>query len=198
RRIAVVAEGRAGREERIAQVVEVRHELLAAPAQLVDGGVARERHHRGLRETLDLDPGFVERARRDGAAARRKEPKLPEAGLARAATRAERIRSGRASALHEQRDVVTREDPADRRLLRLVGGRRDEEVRDGEAIDVGVRAVGAAGAKALGPQPPRYVGQDAGAIPFAVDAAGAVGERAQAGDDLREYALVGRAVLAGD
>ena len=78
RRVAVVPERDGRGEERIGEVGEIGRELMARPAELVDGGMAREAHHCGRRRPFDVDAGLVERARSEGRTAGREKRELQE------------------------------------------------------------------------------------------------------------------------
>src|SRR5438132_2408051 len=133
RGVAVVAERHRGRELRVAEIGEVPRQLMAGAAQLVDRGVARQAHDRRRRESLDLDPGLVERARARTVARRRKKRELPEAWLLGAAARTEHAAVGGALALDEDLDPVTRQAATHGGLIGVAVGRRDEQVTDRES-----------------------------------------------------------------
>ncbi len=195
--VAVVAEGHAGRETFVAQIVEVREQLLGATAQLVHGAMARERDDGRGGEPLDLHARLVQRARCDTGATGSEQRELPEARLLGTAARSEDLARRDTRALEQDRDAMPREDAPDRGLLRVVGRAGDEHVSDGEPIASRIRGIAPGLFETGGPQRARDVDEHAGTVTLAIHAPGAVGERPHAGDDLAEHARVGSPVPPG-
>src|SRR3989442_1524769 len=116
RGIAVVPEGRGRGEPRIAEIREVRGELMAGAAQLVHGGMSREGNDGRRGGPLDVQRGLVERAGARVAGTPSEERELEEPRRLEAATGSERALVRRLSAREEDGDPVTLERIRDLRL----------------------------------------------------------------------------------
>src|SRR4029077_471290 len=174
---AVVSERGRCREARIGKVGEVRRELMPCPAQLVYSGMARQADDRRGRHSLDVDAGLVESARAGRRATRREEGELEESRRLGAPTRTERGLIGRLGSREERFDATAGEDRDDRLHA---SGVVMEEVADGKTLELHSRIVAAGPLELVRPKNARDVGQNAGAIAFAVDDARTMCERGHA------------------
>src|SRR6185295_14809311 len=107
---------------------------------------------------------------------RREERKLPEARLLGPPARTEHAAIGGARALDEDLDAATRQAATHGRLVRITVALRDEQMTDGEPTAAHEARFVARGAEDVRPESARDIGEDAGAVAFAVDETRAVRE----------------------
>src|SRR5439155_6596613 len=192
RRIAVVSERGRRREAWIGEVGEVRRELMTRPAELVDGRMARQAHHRRGSHSLDVDAGLVKRARSEGGAARREERELKEPRSLDASPRTERGVVRRLASDEDGLDAAAGEDREDGSDI---GGIVVEKVPDRETLQLHGRLIAARPLELVRPQRARDVGQYTGAITFAVDDTRSMSERSHTVEYELEDRARGPAVL---
>ena len=159
------------REPWIAEVGEVRHELMPGSAKLVDGAVPREADDRRRRRPLDLHAGLVQRARPEGGAARSQQRELEEPRRFDAPPWSERGLIGGVVPDEKRLDAAARQDRDDRLRLRRI---LVEEMTDREALELGRVAVHASALEEVRPERARDIGQNTRAVAFAIDRSRAV------------------------
>src|SRR2546430_3631966 len=147
---------------------------MPRPAQFVDGGMAREAHDGRRRRALYVDARLMQSTRSRRRPPRREERELEEPRGLRPPARAERGLIGRLGSSEQRFDATGGEDRDD--VLDVVGVVM-EEVPDRETFELNGGLVASRSVELVRPQSARDVGQNTGAVAFAVDDARTMRER---------------------